>query len=114
MSRTPAQTQRGVERIFDHHKSSGGARHHIPAPPELAERLRHITCEFTSALGELQQLAIDLSESSRHTLAFEVAMFSSDAGTHLERDGHDGYQPAQDRVTQILNGTWEDHSCENG
>ena len=83
-----------------------------PAPPELAECLRKVTAESTAAAKGLVELAVDLDESGRHTMASQVADFAHQAVTYLETNSEWTFVPASERVAKILGGTWEHRRLE--
>jgi hypothetical protein len=111
MPRTPEQTNQAT-RLMHRHWRTGLDGTHVPAPPEIAERLRQVVDDISAALECMDQVAIDMDEDGRHNMGWEVHSFSLNVGWYFHRDGDDGYLPAQDRLRQILNGTWEDHTWE--
>lgn len=113
MTRTHNQTQLVVDRIIDRQRDPARARKHIPAPLEITQRMQQVMSEFSSAASELVQLAIDLDASDRIVMGWEVGQLAGEVKWYVERDGGYTYQPAADRVAQIVDGTWGDIGPED-
>jgi len=102
MSRT-AKQDAAINRLNRRYDRGEMPQKHLAASPEHAERLQSLMSDFTVAVRELEQVAIDFSAHDRQ-MGWEVYKLAEDVMRPVETH-NESYISVADRVAGILDGS---------